>query len=205
MKTEWLAYAKQLQAIAQAGLEYSTDPYDQERFRQIREIAVDIVAKHTSLEHQLVTDLFANESGYQTPKVDVRGAVFRDNKILMVRESGDGSWSLPGGWADIELSVKENVEKEIFEEAGVKAKALRLIGVLDRNKHVDDGYPYSVYKVFVQCQYVQGDFIENIETCEARFFSLEELPPLSHSRINYEQIKMCFDAKDMRLFEAVLD
>ena len=113
MKQQWLAWAQQLQAIAHAGLEYSKDKFDLERFAQIRELSVEILSSYTEVGTRKLTELFANETGYQTPKVDTRAVVPRDGKLLFVHESDDGKWALPGGWAEIQLSVKENVEKEV--------------------------------------------------------------------------------------------
>ena len=135
METKWLSWAKRLQSIAQAGLTYSKDKYDIERFQQIRDISIEILNEYTEISNEKIKDLFCNETGYQTPKVDIRGAVFKDGKILLVKESIDGRWSLPGGWAEVNLSVKENVIKELREETGLNVVPKRLIEVLDRNKH----------------------------------------------------------------------
>ena len=152
-----------------------------------------------------VKDLFCNEKGYQTPKVDVRAAIFKDEKILLVKESLDGTWSLPGGWADIGLSVKENVIKESFEEAGVKVEPERIIAIQDRNKNNKPISPYSIYKIFVLCKLIEGEFKENIETEESGYFKLEELPKLSEGRNNKEQIELCFKAKNNSNQEAYFD
>ena len=112
---KWLEIAKKLQSISQAGLEYSKDKYDIERFQEIREISMDIMENHTDMEREIIRNLFAGETGYQTPKIDVRAAIFNEGKILLVREKLDGKWSLPGGWADIDLSIKENLMKEAME------------------------------------------------------------------------------------------
>ena len=130
----WLRWAAELQSLAQAGLWYSRDPYDIERFERIRDIAAEIMAHGTDEPVERVRNLFCNESGYQTPKIETRAAIFEDGKILLVREN-DGLWSLPGGWADIGLSVGENAVKEVREEAGLEARAERIIAVLDHAKH----------------------------------------------------------------------
>lgn len=194
MEPKWLSWAKQLQAIAQAGIEYSKDKYDIERFQQIRNLSVEILNEYTEIDNEKLKDLFCNETGYQTPKVDIRGAVFKDNKILLVKESIDGCWSMPGGWAEVNLSVKENIVKELKEEAGLNVVPQRLIAVVDRNKHNEPPTAYGIYKIFVLCELIDGDFRENIETEESGFFTLEELPPLSIDRITEAQIHMCFEA-----------
>ena len=192
MGTKWLKWAQKIQSIAQAGIEYSKDPYDLERFQKLRDISSEIVAEYTDLEFEKVVNLFANETGYQTPKVDVRAAVFNDAKILLVQEN-DLKWSLPGGWAEPRLSVRENVIKEVREEAGVEVIPESLIAILDRNRHTNDLYPYSVYKVFVYCRYINGSFQENIETNNASFFPQSNLPEISELRNTPEQIDMCFN------------
>lgn len=193
MEEKWLTWAKELQSIAQAGITYSKDKFDIERFDRIRELSAEIMCSYTEVENKTIKDLFCNEEGYQTPKVDVRGVVFKEDKILLVKEKIDGKWALPGGWAEFNLSIKENVEKEILEEAGIIAKAKRLLAVHDRKKHTDRPCPYGIYKFFVLCEAKEGKFIENIETDESDYFSLSELPDLSTGRNTYEQIKMCFE------------
>lgn len=205
METKWLNWAKKLQAIAQTGLEYSKDKFDIERFEQIRALSIEIMNEYTDIDHSKIRTLFANESGYQTPKIDIRAAIFKEDKILMVREQLDDKWSLPGGWADIDLSIYENIVKESMEEAGAKVIPKRIIAALDRNKHIDDVFPYSVYKIFVECDYVEGNYIDNIETSEAAFFTRNSLPELSVGRNTKSQIEMCFDARKANVFEAIFD
>ncbi|MDF2880706.1 MAG: hypothetical protein K0R54_1263 [Clostridiaceae bacterium] len=205
MEQKWLIWAKQLQSIAQAGLEYSKDKYDLERFQQIRNLSVEILNEYTDISNDKIKDLFCNEVGYQTPKVDVRGAIFKDNKILLVKESVDGCWSLPGGWAEVNLSLKENVIKEAKEEAGVTVIPKKLIAVLDRNKNNKPISVYGIYKIFVLCELIDGDFQENIETDESGFFAMENLPPLSLGRNNKKQIAMCFKAYTEESFTPIFD
>lgn len=194
MEPRWLDWAKRLQSIAQAGLEYSKDKYDVERFYQIRDISVEILEEYTETSSEKIKELFCNETGYQTPKVDIRAAIFVGNEILLVKESVDGRWSMPGGWAESNLSVKENAVKEVKEEAGLNVIAERLIAVLDRSKHIDEVSPYGIYKIFVLCKLVGGEFVPNIETEESRFFKIDDLPELSTGRNTKEQIEMCYKA-----------
>lgn len=205
MEPKWLSWAKQLQAIAQAGLTYSKDKYDIERFQQIRNLSVDILSEYTEISNEKIKDLFCNETGYQTPKVDVRGAVFKNDKILLVKESIDGTWSMPGGWAEFNLSIKENIVKEVKEESGVNVVPKRLIAVLDRNKHNKPVTAYGIYKIFVLCELIDGVFKKNIETEESGFFSIIDLPPLSLARNTKKQIEMCFEAKSQEYFFTVFD
>ncbi|GEL78018.1 NUDIX hydrolase [Tenuibacillus multivorans] len=205
MKNKWLEYAKKLQSIAQSGLTYSKDRFDIERFEEIRNISVDILHHYTELEHEKVRDLFANETGYQTPKIDVRGAIFKEGKILLVKEQKDGLWSLPGGWADIDTSLSEAIMKEAKEEAGLEVKPKRVVTIFDYNKHQAKPLPYSVYKIFVECELVSGAFEKNIETVESGFYDFDELPPLSTRRNTKEQIKYCFEASKREIHETIFD
>lgn len=190
---EWLEWAKELQFIAQAGLTYSKDAFDIERFERIREISVEIVSRQTGLPLEKVKDLFCNEEGFQTPKLDTRAAIFKDNKILLVKEK-NGTWSLPGGWVDVNQTIKSNTIKEVKEEAGLDVEVTRIIAVQDRNLHNLPPYAYNVCKVFVLCEAQGGDFQPNIETIESGYFSLDEIPPLAEEKNNKEQIEMCFAA-----------
>lgn len=192
-KQRWLDWAVELQSLAQAGLTYSKDPYDRERFQRIREIAAEIMSHMTDLPLEKVRDLFCNEDGYQTPKLDTRAAIFQEGNILLVREN-TGKWSLPGGWCDVNVSVGENAVKETREEAGLDVKAERIIAIQDRAKHNLPRYPWGVCKVFVECTLLGGTFAENIETTESRWFSEDALPELSEEKNTAEQIRMCFAA-----------
>ncbi len=199
----WLKYAKKLQSIAQAGLEYSSDKYDRERFQQIREISVDILDHYTEIDSEKIKKLFTCEKGYQTPKIDVRAAVIKNNKILLVKEKIDGLWSLPGGWADSDLSLSENLIKEAVEEAGAEIVPKRIIAVLDRNDQKTPPCPYSIYKIFVECSLKKIDFKENMETSAADFFSKENLPELSEKRNTFKEIEMCFKTAQKDTHEAI--
>ncbi|WP_449536454.1 NUDIX hydrolase [Ferdinandcohnia sp. Marseille-Q9671] len=192
MEPKWLEWAKQLQSIAQAGLTYSKDVYDVERFEEIRKISVEILTQYTNIDNKRINDLFANETGYATPKVDIRAVVFNGNKLLMVREKSDGSWSLPGGWGDIGLTPSEVAVKEVKEESGFDVKAIKLIAVIDKKCHPHPPSPYHVYKLFIQCEIIGGTPREGIETNAVEFFSENELPPLSIARNTESQIHLVF-------------
>ncbi|WP_043931833.1 NUDIX hydrolase [Bacillus sp. EB01] len=192
MEPKWLEWAKQLQSIAQAGLTYSKDVYDLERFELIRNISVEILREHTNLDNKIIKELFANETGYATPKVDIRAVVFKDNKILMVRENNDGVWSLPGGWGDIGLTPSEVAVKEVKEESGFDVKAIKLIAVFDKKCHPHPPSLYHVYKMFIQCEIIGGHPKEGIETDAVEFFSENELPTLSVARNTESQIHLAF-------------
>ncbi|AJP10147.1 TPA: NUDIX hydrolase [Clostridioides difficile] len=193
MNEKWLEWAIELQSIAQAGITYGKDIYDIERYERIREISAEMIAYKTDISTEKVRNLFCNESGYQTPKLDTRAVIFENGKILLVKEN-TGKWSLPGGWVEVNLSVKENTIKEVKEEAGLDITADRIIAIQDRAKHNLPIYAYGVCKIFVLCTVIGGTFKENIETTEFSYFSENELPELATEKNTEEQIKMCFEA-----------
>ena len=191
---KWLHWAIEIQSLAQAGLAYTNNVYDIERYERLREIAAEMISEKSDIPSEKVKDLFCCETGYQTPKLDTRAAIFKDGKILLVHEN-NGTWSLPGGWCDVLESVESNTLKEVREETGLEARAVRLISVQDRNKHNKPVYAYGVCKVFVLCEVIGGKFEENIETTEIRYFSPDELPKnLAEEKTSREQIEMCFEA-----------
>ena len=189
----WLRWAVEIQSIAQAGLTYGKDRYDLERYARLREIAAEMLVLPSGLPLERVKDLFCGESGYQTPKLDSRAAVFQEGKVLLVREN-DGRWSLPGGWVEVDLSVGENTVKEAREEAGVDVRPERLIAVQDRARHNEPQYAYGVCKVFVLCTLLGGEFRPNSETTAAGWFSEDDLPVLAEEKNTAAQIRMCFQA-----------
>lgn len=191
---KWLKWAIEIQSLSQIGLTYTKDVYDRERYQRLREISAEMLAKKTEVSIEKVKDLFCHETGYQTPKLDTRAAIFRNNKILLVHEN-NGTWSLPGDWCDVLESVKSNTEEEVREETGLNVKAVKIISIQDRNKHNKPVYAYGVCKIFVLCEVINGNFVENIETTEIRYFSLQDLPHnLAEEKTNKEQIEMCFKA-----------
>ena len=191
---KWLKWAIEIQSLSQIGLAYTKDVYDRERYERLREISAEMLAKKTEVSIEKVKDLFCHETGYQTPKLDTRAAIFRNNKILLVHKN-NGTWSLPGGWCDVLESVKSNTEKEVREETGLNVKAVKIISIQDRNKHNKPVYAYGVCKIFVLCEVINGKFVENTETTEIRYFSLQDLPHnLAEEKTNKEQIEMCFKA-----------
>ncbi len=192
-RPQWLEWVVELQALAQAGLEYGHDKYDLERYARIREIAAEMLARQTELPLEKVKDLFCNETGYQTPKLDTRAAIFQGERILLVQES-DGRWSLPGGWVDVNVSVRENAVKEVKEEAGLDVAADLVIALQDRNRRNVPSSVYGICKVFVLCSLLGGSFQPNLETLDSGWFPLDGLPELATEKTTAEQIGMCFDA-----------
>ena len=200
----WLQWAVELQSLAQAGLFYGKDVFDRERYTRIREISAEMLAHMSDIPLERVNGLFCNETGYQTPKIDTRAAVFQDGKILLVKER-DGRWALPGGWCDVNVSVGENTVKEVKEEAGLDVVWQKVIAIQDRAKHNKPDYAYSICKIFVQCRCIGGEFAENSETVDARYFSLEELPELAGEKNTAAQIQMCFQAYRDENWKTLLD
>ena len=201
---KWLKWAMELQSLAQAGLTYSKDPYDKERYNQIRDISAEILAYKSDISVEKVKDLFCNEVGYQTPKLDTRAAIFENGKILLVKEN-NGKWSLPGGWVDVNVSVKENVIKEVKEESGLDVSADKIIAIQGRAKHNLPLYPYGVCKIFVLCSILGGEFEKNIETTEFQYFDKDKLPDLATEKNTVEQIAMCFEAYQNNCWITVFD
>lgn len=193
MNPKWLDFAQRLQALAQSGLAFAKNPYDIERYEQIRELAAEMATAYSGEEPERVANLFCGETGYATPKVDVRGVVFKDNSILLVRERQDGLWTIPGGWVDVGESPSEAVEKEVRQESGYIVRATRLLAVYDRNKHEHPPSVFHIYKLFFLCELIGGEATTSIETDDVGFFRKDELPPLSVGKVTPAQIARMFE------------
>lgn len=204
LKEPWLKWAMEIQSIAQAGLTYTKDVYDKERYEELRKISAEMLSYKTEIPVEKIENLFCNEVGYQTPKLDTRAAIFKGDKILLVHEN-TGCWSLPGGWVDVLESIESNTVKEVKEEAGLDVKASRVIAILDRKKHNEPVYPYGVCKVFVECELIGGNFIPNIETTEIGYFSVDELPKLDEAKTSKKQVEMCFEARKNENWKVIFD
>jgi ADP-ribose pyrophosphatase YjhB (NUDIX family) len=190
----WLEWSRELQAISQNGLLFCENPYDRQRYEAIRDIAARMMASGSGGEVEVISGLFSGQAGYATPKVDVRGVVFRDGQILLVREAQDGLWTLPGGWADPNESPSESVVREIFEEAGFTTRAVKLLALLDRAKHAHvPPHAFHVYKLFIRCEIESGEARPSIETLDVAFFPENDIPDLSIARVTPRQIARCFD------------
>ena len=188
----WLRWAQQIQAIAQNGLAYAKDPFDQERYEQLRKLACEILAKYTKLDIAVIHDLFAHETGYATPKVDIRAVIFRSGKVLLVKEKETGRWTLPGGWADIGLSPSEVAIKEVKEETGYEVKPVKVIAVYDKKCHPHPPSAYYTYKILIQCELIGGEPSPGIETDGVGFFAENSLPSLSEERVTLSQLNEVF-------------
>jgi ADP-ribose pyrophosphatase YjhB (NUDIX family) len=196
VEPRWLVWAREMQALAQTGLAFSRDPYDQERYARLRTLAAEIVAEHARVDVAHIEMLFAAEAGYATPKLDVRGAVFRDGRILLVRETVDsGRWTLPGGWADVNESPSACVVKEVREESGYEVKVSKLAAVWDRARHAHTPrHPFHIWKLFFICQIIGGAARTSLETSEVAFFAQEDLPnDLSVGRVLDWQLHRMFE------------
>lgn len=202
----WKQWAQELQFLAQCSLAYSKDKFDRERSERIREIACEMLSFKYDLPLEKIKMDFAGEIGYQTPKVETRAAVIKDNKILLVREQFDGKWALPGGYQDVNMSIRENVIKESSEEAGAVVNPIKVVAVLDYNRHHHVNFPLGMVKIFVLCEYINHSFNENTETLGAEFYSLDDLPELSLTRTTKKQLEMCFECyKDPENWDTIFD
>ncbi|PGM96702.1 NUDIX hydrolase [Bacillus cereus] len=205
MTVKWIDWVKQIQSIAQAGLTYSKDVYDLERFQQLRDISIAMMSHYTKTDWEVVENLFASETGYQTPKVDIRAVIFQNEKLLFVKEKSDGKWALPGGWADIGYTPTEVAAKEVLEETGYKVAQFRLLAIFDKEKHQPSPSATHIYKVFIGCEIVGGEKKLSIETEDIDFFSENEIPDLSIARNTEWQIKEMFAFMKDRNKEKILD
>jgi ADP-ribose pyrophosphatase YjhB (NUDIX family) len=193
IEPQWLIWARELQALAQNGLTFSGDRFDIARYHTVRAIAAGMMAAGSDHVVEKIDALFDQQTGYATPKVDVRGAVFRDDRILLVRERSDGRWALPGGWADVNQSASQSVIREICEEAGFATTVRKLAAVYDRGRHHHTPpFPFHVYKMFFLCDITGGAARPSEETGEVDFFALASLPELSLGRVTPQQIARMF-------------
>jgi ADP-ribose pyrophosphatase YjhB (NUDIX family) len=194
IKLPWLDWSSRLQVIAQNGLTYARDPFDVDRFTAVREIAAEMIASGAGGEVSVVRELLGKDSGHATPKVDVRGVVFKEHKLLLVREWSDGRWALPGGWADVGESPAESVVREVWEESGYKTRCKKLLAVFDRSKHPHQPpFLFHVWKLFILCEIVGGEVATSSETDQAAFFGESEIPELSIGRVTPWQINRMFE------------
>ncbi len=188
----WLEWAREIQSLSQTGLAYSETEYNTQRYRRLMEIAAEIVSSHTSLQKEPVLENFLIQPGYATPKVDVRGAVVRDGKILLVQERSDERWCMPGGWADVGDLPSEMVAREVWEESGFSVVARKVIGVYDANRdHIPLEF-YHAYKIVFLCEILEGEARPSDETSDVDFFRFDDLPPLSTERTNERHLTQVF-------------
>ena len=184
-----LDLSRRLLALSQTGLHFTAEEYDRERYREIGDIATRLLELQSNVAAQAVRQAWFVEDGYATPKVDVRGAIFRDNRVLLVRERGDGKWTVPGGWADVNDAPSSAILKEIEQESGFTARVLKLAAIYDRNKRNHPAYLFHSWKLFFVCEITGGEARTSYETTGVEFFPLDALPELSTGRSNAEQIR----------------
>jgi ADP-ribose pyrophosphatase YjhB (NUDIX family) len=194
MDVQWLAWARELQALSQTGLYYTQSEYDRERFTRISTLAAEMMAAGSDHGLETINGLFGQQAGYATPKVDVRAAIIRDGQILLVPELIDGGrWSLPGGWAEVNQSPSQGVLREVHEETGYVAEVRKLAAVYDRHRHPHPPEPFQSYKLFFLCEIVGGEPRGSVETGHPTFFALDDLPELSEARVVRRQIERMFE------------
>jgi ADP-ribose pyrophosphatase YjhB (NUDIX family) len=203
LENPWLDWAQRLQALSQTGLTFASNPFEVERYESIREIAAEMMAAHSEMGIEPIRNLFSDQAGYATPKVDVRGVIFRHAtsrgagedglEVLLVKERRDGLWTLPGGWADVGDSPAEATEREVFEESGYRAKAVKLLACYDRNKHGHPAHAFHIYKLFFLCDLIGGSPASSVETEEVSWFHELQIPPLSLPRVTPAQVERFFE------------
>ena len=190
----WLSWAREILALAQTGYHYAVNDYQRERYRRLTAIAAEITASYTQLECEPIETLYLSQQGYATPRVDVRAAVFRDGKLLLVRERADGGWTMPGGWADVGDRPAQAAEREVWEEAGYRVRARKVIGVYDANRLAPLEI-FHAFKIVFLCDLLDGSARPSIETSEVRFFGADEIPEvLSGERTHLRHIRDAFAA-----------
>lgn len=195
----------ELQSLSQSALYWCKDPYDIERFQRIREISAEMMAAKTGLDLENVKNLFCNETGYQTPKIDTRAAIIQNEKILLVQEK-NGKWAMPGGWCDIDQSPADNTVKEAKEEAGMAVKVTRLVSVEDQDIHNFPPNAYKIIKIMFLCEPLGGEFSPNTETVAFGWFSENGLPePMANEKCTAEQVRLCFQAARAEHWETKFD
>ena len=187
----WLTWAREIFSLSQSGITYSQNPYDIERYKRLQEITAEIIASESEISKESVLDSFSMQTGYITPKIDVRGAVVRDGKILLIQERADGKWAMPGGWADLGNAPASVAEREVWEESGFQVKAEKVVAVIDANR-IQPMEFYHAYKIIFLCQLLDGEPRTSYETLAVDFFDPHDLPPLSSYRTNEDMLREVF-------------
>ena len=184
----WLDWAREIQSLAQTGMAFTKSHYERLSFDRLSAIAAEILAEHSQLDSSGIKRAFSLEPGYATPKVDVRAAVVRDGRILLVREQADGKWSMPGGWADVGDRPSETAERETLEESGFVVRATKLVGAFDANRGKKASMFFHAVKLIFLCDLVGGEARGSMETLAVDFFDFDSLPPLSEQRTNQRHL-----------------
>lgn len=189
--SKWIDWAQEIFSLSQAGLAYSQNPFDLGRYKRLQEITAEIIANQSDIAKESVLKSFSMQAGYITPKVDVRGAVVQEGKILLIQERADGRWAMPGGWADLGNSPASVAEREVWEESGFRVKAEKVVAVLDANR-IEPFEFYHAYKIIFLCKLLEGEPRTSYETLAVDFFDLDHLPPLSSYRTNETMLQEVF-------------
>lgn len=185
---KWLDWARRIQAISQTGLEFAHNEYDVERNKKLEKIAAEIISEHSKLNETELLEIFLNQKGYSTPKVDVRTAIVKDEKLLLVKEASDGKWAMPGGWADVGDIPSQAAIREAKEESGFDVEIIKVLGVYDANRNSGLLELFHAVKIVYLCKIIDGEATPSFETPEVNFFSINELPQLSENRTNLKHI-----------------
>lgn len=188
---KWMDWAREIFSLSQSGITYSGNQYDIERYKRLQDITAEMIASQSAISKEAALDSFSMQAGYITPKVDVRGAVVRDGKILLIQERADGNWAMPGGWADLGDSPRSVAEREVWEESGFRVKAEKVVAVIDANR-IEPMEFYHAYKIIFLCRLLDGEPRTSYETLAVDFFDLNHLPPLSSYRTDEEMLREVF-------------
>lgn len=188
---KWIEWAREIFSLSQAGLAYSRNEFDLARYKRLQEITAEMLESQSELSKESVLESLSMQAGYATPKVDVRGAVVCDGKILLIQERTDGKWAMPGGWADLGDAPASVAEREVWEESGYRVQAEKVVAVLDANR-IQPMEFYHAFKIIFLCTLIGGEPRTSNETMGVDFFELDSLPPLSRYRTNEEMLKEVF-------------
>jgi ADP-ribose pyrophosphatase YjhB (NUDIX family) len=188
---KWIEWAREIFSLSQAGLTYSENPFDIDRYKRLQEITAEMIASQSSLEKESILESFSMQAGYITPKIDVRGAVVQEGKILLIQERADGRWSMPGGWADLGNPPASVAEREVWEESGYRVKAEKVVAVLDASR-IEPMEFYHAYKIIFLCKLLGGEPHTSHETLAVDFFAPSQLPPLSLLRTSEAMLQEVF-------------
>lgn len=188
---KWIEWAREIFSMSQAGLTYSRNEFDLERYKRLLEITAEMIESQSTHSKEAVLESFSMQAGYTTPKIDVRGAVIKDNKILLIQERMDGRWAMPGGWADLGNAPASVAEREVWEESGYRVKAEKVVAVIDANR-IEPMEFYHAFKIIFLCSLIDGEPRISHETMAVDFFELDHLPPLSVYRTNEDMLREVF-------------
>ena len=188
---KWMDWAREIFSLSQSGITYSGNQYDIDRYKRLQEITAEMIASQSEISKESALDSFSMQAGYITPKVDVRGAIVRNGKILLIQERADGNWAMPGGWADLGDSPRAVAEREVWEESGFRVQAEKVVAVIDANR-IEPMEFYHAYKIIFLCSLLGGEPRTSHETLAVDFFDPDHLPPLSSYRTDEEMLREVF-------------